>query len=161
VPGKRLESWRALERLKQEGRTRSIGVSNFLVRHLEELCAAADSQPSVNQIEVSPFLVLSEIREHCARNKIAVEAYSPLTRGRRLGHPTLVEVARRLDRSQAQILIRWSLQHEMIVLPKSVRPERIRENADVFSFELSEDDMRLLDGLDEGLRVAWDPTDVP
>jgi diketogulonate reductase-like aldo/keto reductase len=161
VPGKRLESWRALERLKQEGRVRSIGVSNFLVRHLEELRAAADIQPSVNQIEAHPFLIQKETREHCARQKIAVEAYSPLTKGKRLGHPTLVEVARRHGRSQAQVLIRWSLQHGMIVLPKSVRPERIQENADVFSFGLAKDDMRLLDDLDEGSYTGWDPTDVP
>jgi diketogulonate reductase-like aldo/keto reductase len=161
VPDKRLDSWRALERLARDGRARSIGVSNYLVRHLEELRAAAEIQPAVNQIEAHPFNVQSDTRAYCAEHGIAVEAYSPLTKGARLGHPVVVEIARRRDRSPAQVLIRWCLQRDMIVLPKSARPERIRENLDVFSFELTDGDMRTLDGLDEGLYTGWNPEDVP
>lgn len=161
VTGKRLDSWRALEALQTEGRIKSIGVSNFTVRHLEELLAVAQVAPAVNQVEAHPFLVQSEIRAYCAGKGIAVEAYSPLTKGRRLNHPTLADVADRNSRTVAQVLVRWALQRDMIVLPKSSRPERIRENGDVFSFELPADHMQVLDQLDAELHTSWDPTDVP
>ncbi|HZN92999.1 MAG TPA: aldo/keto reductase, partial [Myxococcales bacterium] len=129
VPGKRLESWRALERLLADGRVRAIGVSNFMAHHLDELLGHAKVPPAVNQIELSPFLQQREVREACERHGIAVEAYSPLTKGLRLGHPVVVSVAGRVQRSPAQVLLRWGLQHGLIVLPKSTRAERIRENA--------------------------------
>lgn len=161
VQGQRLESWRAMERLLADGKCRAIGVSNFMPHHLEELLGKARVVPAVNQVELSPFLSQMELRRYCEGKGIAVEAYSPLTRGQRLGHPTLVEVARRHGKTPAQVLIRWCLQHGLIVIPKSTREERIRENADVFGFELSAEDMRVLDGLNEDLHVAWNPTDVP
>lgn len=157
VPGKRLESWRALERIVGEGRVRAIGVSNFMPRHLEELLGRATVVPAVNQIELSPFLQQREVRALCARHGIVVEAYSPLTRGARLGHPVVAGVAARLGRSPAQVLLRWGLQHGMVVLPKSVRPERIAENAAIFDFELPEATMAELDALEEGLVTGWDP----
>jgi methylglyoxal/glyoxal reductase len=161
LPGKRLDSWRALERLLAEGRVRAIGVSNFMVHHLDELLTAANVVPAVNQIEVTPFLQQREVREHSARHGIVVEAYSPLTRGQRLGDPTVARVAREVGRSPAQVLLRWGLQHEMVILPKSTHPARIAENAALFDFELSADAMAALDALEEGLVTGWDPRQEP
>jgi methylglyoxal/glyoxal reductase len=157
VAGKRLDSWRALERLHDEGRARSIGVSNFLVPHLEELLAKAKHPPAANQIELSPFLQRRETIEACRRHSIAVEAYSPLTRGQRLGHPVVVDVARRVGRSPAQVLLRWGVQHGFVVLPKSTRAARIAENGALFDFALDARAMADLDALEEGLVTGWDP----
>ena len=161
VPGKRLGSWRALERLVAEGRLRAAGVSNFMVHHLDELLAAAEVVPAVNQIEVSPFLQQRGVRDRCREHGILVEAYSSLTKGRRLDDPTLMGVARVVGRSPAQILLRWGVQHGMVVLPKSVRPSRIVENAALFDFELAGEQMATLDALEEGLVTGWDPREAP
>ena len=161
VPRKRLDSWRALEKLHGEGRIRAIGVSNFMVRHLEELLAHAKVVPAVNQIEVSPFLQQRDVRAYCAKHQIVVEAYSPLTQGEKLDHPAVVAVARRLSRTPAQVMLRWGLQHGMVTLPKSVRTERIAENAALFDFELDTAAMTALDALEEGLVMGWDPRDAP
>lgn len=157
VPRRRLESWRALERIKAEGRARAIGVSNFLVPHLEELFTVANEPPSVDQIEIHPFLQHRAARALCARHGIVVEAYSPLTRGRRLEHPVIVDVAQRVGRSPAQVLLRWGLQHDLVVLPKSRHEGRIGENADIFDFSLDAHAMKALDDLDEGHATGWDP----
>lgn len=161
VAGKRLHSWQALERLHTEGRARSIGVSNFLVPHLEELLSAAKQVPAVNQIEVSPFLQRRETRALCARHGIVVEAYSPLTHGRRLEHRVLRDVARRVGRSVAQVLLRWGLQRGLVVLPKSTNPTRIAENGALFDFLLDDAAMKELDALEEGLVTGWDPATQP
>jgi diketogulonate reductase-like aldo/keto reductase len=157
VPGKRLESWRALERLHDEKRARSIGVSNFLVPHLRELLGKARHVPAANQIELSPFLQQRDTVALCRQHGIAVEAYSPLTHGRRLDHPALADVARRTGRTVAQVLLRWSLQRGNVVLPKSTNPARIAENARIFDFALDERAMADLDALEEGLVTGWDP----
>ncbi len=159
VAGKRLDSWRALERLYEEKRARSIGVSNFLVPHLEELLGAAKHLPAVDQIELSPFLQRRETTALCRQHGIVVEAYSPLTHGRRLDHPALREVAGRVGRTVAQVLLRWSVQHGNVVLPKSTRPARIAENAQIFDFALDERAMAELDALEEELVTGWDPAD--
>jgi methylglyoxal/glyoxal reductase len=157
VAGKRLDSWRALERLHSEKRACAIGVSNFLPRHLEELMAAAKVVPAVNQIELSPFLQQRETRAFCARHGIVVEAYSPLTHGQRLDHPVVVAAAARAGRSPAQVLLRWALQQGVVVLPKSTREARIRENAALFDFALDAQAMTALDACEEGLVTGWDP----
>jgi diketogulonate reductase-like aldo/keto reductase len=157
VAGKRLDSWRALERLFEEKRARAIGVSNFMASHLEELLAHAKVPPAVNQIEVHPFLQYREARALCAAKGIVVEAYSPLTSGQRLGDPRIGAVARRVGRTNAQVLLRWGVQHGMVVLPKSVRAERIEENARIFDFQLDAEAMRALDALEEGAATGWDP----
>lgn len=161
VPGRRLESWRAMEKLLAEGKCRAIGVSNFLENHLDPLLAHAKVVPAVNQVEQHPFLHQPSLLRYCAGKGIVVEAYSPLTKGLRLGDPCVVEIARKHGKSPAQVLIRWCLQHDLVVIPKSVRAERIRENANVFDFSLSPEDLRTLDGLNEDLYTGWDPTDVP
>ncbi|MGI5862893.1 MAG: aldo/keto reductase [Myxococcales bacterium] len=161
VERRRLDSWRALVQLQRDGLCRSIGVSNYTVRHLEELLDSSPVVPAVNQVEMSPFLSQVELRRFCGRLGIVVEAYSPLTKGRRLGDPTVVDIARAHGKSAAQVLIRWALQRDVVVIPKSVHKSRIEENADVFDFELTDEDLRRLDGLDEGLHTSWDPATAP
>jgi methylglyoxal/glyoxal reductase len=155
------ESWRAMEKILADGKARAIGVSNYTVRHLEELLAGATVPPAVNQVELSPFLQQRELRAFCARHGIAVEAYGPLVRGHRLDHPALAAIARKHGRTPAQVLLRWGLQHDLVVIPKSVHPARIRENAGALAFALDAADLAALDGLEEGYRTSWDPTGVP
>ncbi|HEX6172903.1 MAG TPA: aldo/keto reductase [Candidatus Binatia bacterium] len=161
----RRQSWRALEGLRAKGKTRSIGVSNFTIAHLTELLAESETVPAVNQVEFHPYLYQQELLAFCQAKGIVIEAYSPLTHGERLKDPKLVAVARKYSsskpKSTAQILIRWALQHGLVVIPKSSNRRRIVENADVFEFEISEDDMRLLDSFNENLRTCWDPSDTP
>jgi diketogulonate reductase-like aldo/keto reductase len=161
VAGKRLDSWRALERLHSEKRARAIGVSNFLSHHLNELMAAATVMPAVDQIELSPFLQQRDTRAFCVRHGIVVEAYSPLTHGQRLGHPVVVATAARVERSPAQVLLRWAIQHGLVVLPKSTHEARIRENAALFDFTLDAEAMAALDACEEGLVTGWDPRQQP
>ena len=151
-PGLRSETWKALQQVQADGRARSIGVSNYTIRHLEELLAESPVVPAVNQIEVSPFLYRADLLDFCRRHGIVVEAYSPLTRGRRLRDPRLREMGAKYGRTPAQILIRWALQHGLVVIPKSSRRKRQEENARVFDFELSPPDMAWLDGLGEDSR---------
>lgn len=157
VAGLRLESWRALEQLFSEKRARSIGVSNFLLPHLQELQGVAKVMPAVNQIELTPFLQRRDTVAWCQKLGIRLEAYSPLTRGQRLDHAVVLELARKLGRSPAQVLLRWGVQHGFVVLPKSVHSERISENAALFDFELDAASMERLDGLEENLVTGWDP----
>jgi diketogulonate reductase-like aldo/keto reductase len=161
VGDSRIESWRALEKIFEEKRARAIGVSNFLVRHLEELLAKAKHAPAANQIELSPFLQRRDTVEFCKKNRIVLEAYSPLTRGKRLNDPVVVAVARRVGRTPAQVLLRWGVQHEFVVLPKSTKKERIAENGAIFDFELDAKAMQELDALDEEFTTGWDPATQP
>lgn len=153
----RLDSWRALEQLQADKRVRSIGVSNFLVPHLNELTKVAKVLPAVNQIELTPFLQRAETVARCRQLGITLEAYSPLTRGQRLSHPVVVELAASQQRSPAQVLLRWGIQKGFVVLPKSVTPTRIAENAALFDFELDASSMQRLDALEEGLVTGWNP----
>lgn len=163
VPDRRLDTWRAMERLLDEGACRAIGVSNYLVEHLQEVLAFASTPPAVNQIELHPYNYGSrrDVVEFCREHDIAVEAYSPLTRGRRFDDPPLVEIAARHDRTPAQVLIRWGLQHGFVEIPKSSDAGRMRENADVFDFALTDEEMARLDARNETLAVSWDPTGIP
>lgn len=161
LEGVRAESWRALETLLSRGKCRAIGVSNYMARHVEEVLRTGAVVPAVNQFELHPFLYPKETITLCKEKGIAVEAYSPLTKGKRLDHPAITGMARKYGRSAAQILIRWSIEHGFVVLPKSVKKERIAENAAVFDFSLAPEDLAALDALDEGLHTAWDPTGVP
>lgn len=155
---KRIESWKALNKLKIDGKCRSIGVSNFMIHHLQELIDTTGIIPAVNQIEFSPFLYQKDLLEFCQKNNIIVESYSPLTAGKRLNEPVLLRMAEKYNKTVAQLLIRWNLQHNLVPLPKSITPERILENALVFDFNLTQDDMNLLDSLNENYRTCWDPS---
>ena len=161
VPGKRDESWKALLKLKEQGVVRSVGVSNYTIRHLEELLSWSPRPPSVNQVEFHPFLYQKELLEYCQRKGIQAEAYSPLARGERFNHPRIITLATKYSKTPAQLMLRWGLQHGLVVIPKSTGEERIRENSQVFDFEISSEDMRSLDSLNEGLRLNWDPTSIP
>ncbi len=161
VEGLRQDTWRAMERILADGKARAIGVSNYTIRHLDELLARAKTPPSVDQVEFNPFLHQRALLDHCRKSGVQLEAYGPLARAHRMDHPALVAVAQKHRRTPAQAMLRWGLQHDLVVIPKSVRPERIRENADVYGFALDAQDMAALDGLDEGYRTSWDPTDVP
>jgi diketogulonate reductase-like aldo/keto reductase len=182
----RRQSWCALEALRAQGKARSIGVSNFTIRHLTELLAETTTVPAVNQVEFHPYLYQRDLLDFCVGKGIVVEAYSPLTKGERLADPKLVAIAKKYaqvgeqpatsrsrlpfvqkfsrrpeGKSTAQILIRWALQHGLVVIPKSANRGRILENSDVFGFEISAEDMRFLDRLHENLRTCWDPTNAP
>lgn len=161
VAGKRLDTWRAFEHLFEQKRVRAIGVSNYLVRHLEELLPRATQIPAVNQIELSPFLQRRETCALCVKHDIVLEAYSPLTRGKRLGHPVIRAVATEVGRTPAQVMLRWGIQHGFVVLPKSVRTERITENGSIFDFTLDAQKLQRLDALDENLATGWDPAEQP
>lgn len=163
VIGERLQTWRALEKLLETGRTRAIGVSNYMVRHLEELAAHSDVTPAVNQIELHPYNYLSrrEVIDYCRERDIAVEAYCPLARGARFTDPRLADIAAKCAMTPAQIMIRWSLQRGFICIPKSVHREWIFANADVFDFCLDDDIMAVIDSLDENLVTTWDPSNAP
>ena len=141
-------AWPGMERALERGLTRSIGVSNFGVRQLRSLIGSCSVPPAVNQVQFSPFQYRRRLAEACRGHGIALEAYSPLTRGADLGDPVVVDVAARVGRTPAQVLLRWSLQRQAIVIPKSSHRDRIRENFAVFDFEIGAEDMARLDGLD-------------
>lgn len=161
VKGGRRESWRALEKLLADGRVRAIGVSNYTRRHLDELLGHAKTAPAVNQIELHPFGQQRDTVACCREHGIAVTAYSPLTKGYKLDDPGLRAVCKQVGRSPAQVLIRWSLQRDFVVIPKSADRARIAENAKVFDFALSQAQMQALDALDGDEHITWDPTDAP
>ena len=156
-----MAAWEVLIALRGEGRIRSIGVSNFTVRRFEEAFFPHTPEvPAVNQVELHPFWSREDLRAYCRGKGIAVESYCPLAKAERLGHPVLTEIAGDLGRTPAQVMIRWHLQHGLVVIPKSQRPERIRENASVFDFGLGPDQMKRLDGLNEDASVTrWRPHD--
>ncbi len=146
-----------MEEIYESGRAKAIGVSNFHQHHIEELMKAAKIKPMVDQIELHPTLTQVELREFLAKEDIAVEAWSPLGQGKILQNPTLVEIAEKHDKSAAQVIIRWHLQSDSIVIPKSVHEERIKENFDVFNFELNDDEMKRIDALNINERLGADP----
>ncbi len=162
VPIHRLDTWRALERLTLDGRVRDIGVSNYLARHVQEILDYAAVVPAVNQLELTPFNYRTRLDTvaMCRQHGIVLEAYSPLTKARKLDDPTLGEIASAHGKTPAQVLIRWGLEQGFVVLPKSVQPGRIAENFDVFDFELSAAELEQLESLDEGLVTGWDPASV-
>jgi len=161
VPDLRIDSWRALEKLYANGKCRTIGVSNYMQNHLEELLKACDIIPMVNQVEFSPYLYLHDLLHFCRNHDIQLESYSPLTKGRMLNDPALIAIAKKYGKTVAQILIRWVLQHEVVVIPKSSNADRIYENSDVFDFSISDNDMELLNSFHKGLHTSWDPSTAP
>lgn len=157
VEGKYTETWRALEDLYKEGKIKAIGVSNFQISHLENLLKTAEIKPMINQIELHPKLAQTELRDFAAKHDMHIEAWAPLMQGGLFENEVLTEMAEKHGKSIAQIVLRWHLQNGIIVIPKSTKPHRIKENAGLFDFELSQQDMELIDSLDEHLRVGADP----
>ncbi|XP_053133594.1 glyoxal reductase-like isoform X2 [Hemicordylus capensis] len=153
-------SWQALERLHEAGKLRAIGVSNYTVRHLQELLAHCRVVPAVLQVEFHPELAQSALLDFCRQKGIHLQAYSSLGAGHLVGRPEVTEVARRRGRTPAQVLLRWALQQGVSVIPKSACPARVAENAQLWDWELSPADMELLGGMDCGRRYCWDPSEV-
>ena len=153
-----VEAWRGFEKVLAEGRARAIGVSNFTVAHLRRLADETGTVPAVNQVELHPRLPQAELREYLRDNGIATEAWAPIAQGGELlEEPTITDLARKHGHTPAQVVLRWHVQLGNIVFPKSMRPERMRENIDVFGFELSDDDMAAMDALGIGERLGPDP----
>jgi diketogulonate reductase-like aldo/keto reductase len=157
VKGKYKETWRALERIYEEGLVRAIGVSNFQVHHLEDILSSGNIVPAVNQVEYHPRLTQVEVHRFCKDQGIQLEAWSPLMLGRVLDNPLILELAAAYHRTPAQIILRWDLQHGVVTIPKSIRSERIAENAKIFDFELKAEDVTKLDALNLNERSGPDP----
>jgi 2,5-diketo-D-gluconate reductase A len=152
-----VSTWRTLEEFQADGRARSIGVSNFQVAHLERLAAETGTMPAVNQIEVHPYLTNEEVRAYCAEHGIHVEAWSPIAQGQVLEDPVITEIADRVGRTAAQVVLRWHIQRGDIVFPKSTTPSRIQENYEIFDFELTDADLATIAGLDRGEKGRTGP----
>jgi 2,5-diketo-D-gluconate reductase A len=155
--GDYVSTWNALAGLYREGLARSIGVSNFQAHHLRRLHQESEVRAAVNQIEVHPFLTQDELRDFCGAHQIAIEAWSPLGRGVVLDDPVIVSIAKNAGKTPAQVVLRWHIERGDIIFPKSVRPERIRENFDIFDFELSSEDVAEITALNKNQRVGPDP----
>lgn len=152
-----VESWKAMEELYEKGLIRAIGVSNFLVHHLKEFLPECKVVPAVNQVEFHPELIQPELLEYCKNKGIQPEAWSPIMKGKVLNIPVLRALAAKYGKTPVQIVLRWDIQKGVITIPKSVKPERIISNADIFDFELSDEDMAKIDRLDKNQRIGGHP----
>lgn len=157
VESKYRDAWRALETLYKQGKVKAIGVSNFQIHHLEELMKYAEVKPMINQVEYHPRLTQMDLREFCQKHEIQLEAWSPLMQGELLDNETLQNIATKYQKSIAQIILRWDLQNGVITIPKSTKKHRIVENASIFDFELTKEDMQKISSLNENKRVGPDP----
>ncbi|AKS38589.1 glyoxal reductase [Anoxybacillus gonensis] len=158
VKEKYKETYKALEKLYKDGFVRAIGVSNFQIHHLEDIFADCEIKPMVNQVEFHPRLTQKELLAFCKQHQIQLEAWSPLMRGGELlNEPTLVDIAQKYNKTPAQVILRWDLQHEVVTIPKSVTPQRIAQNANIFDFTLTKEEMDAIDALNENRRIGPDP----
>jgi len=156
----RKQAWPEMEKIYVSGKAKNIGVSNYTIRHLEELLSQAKVKPAVNQVELHVFLQQPELLKFCKDHDILVEAYSPLAHGEKMEHPALQKIAVKHGKSTAQIMLRWCIEVGTVPLPKSTHLQRMKENIDVFDFKLDDEDMGTIAKLNENLRTCWDPTDV-
>ncbi|MCL6586625.1 MAG: aldo/keto reductase [Anoxybacillus sp.] len=158
VKGKYKETYKALEKLYKDGFVRAIGVSNFQIHHLQDLMATCEIKPMVNQVEYHPRLTQKTLHAFCKENGIQLEAWSPLMRGGELlNEPVLMEIGKKYGKTPAQVILRWDLQNEVVTIPKSVTPKRIKENAGIFDFELTVEEMKAIDALNQDKRIGPDP----
>ena len=157
VAGKYKETWRALEKLYKEGKAKAVGVSNFQIHHLQDLMATAEIKPMVNQVEMHPYLQQKELQEFSKLHHIQLQAWRPIMMGEVNHLPAIRSIAEKLGKSPVQVTLRWLVQKEVIVIPKSVKPNRIKDNIDIFDFELSPGDMAVIGALDQGKRLGPDP----
>ncbi|HRP89668.1 MAG TPA: aldo/keto reductase [Edaphocola sp.] len=157
VTGKYLQTWKALEYLYQQGAVKAIGVSNFLKHHLETLLPQVEIAPMVNQLEHHPYLVQKELQTFCRQNLIQFEAWSPLMQGGVFEIPLLEQLSKKYNKSIAQVVLRWNIQNEIVVIPKSIHSERIKQNFEIWDFEIEPQDMEAIDALDQHIRVGPDP----
>lgn len=157
VKGKYIDTWRAMEKIYAEGRVRAIGVSNFMMHHLDDLMKEATIKPAVNQVEFHPYLSQPNLRQYCKKHSIQYESWSPLMKGDVLNIKELKPIASTHNKTIPQVVLRWNIQHNIITIPKSSNPKRISENFDVFDFELSQEEMKLIDGLNRNHRIGPHP----
>ncbi|GBG05721.1 aldo/keto reductase [Paenibacillus agaridevorans] len=157
VEGKYKDTWRAMEELYKDGRVKAIGVSNFQTQHLRDLMDSAELKPVINQVEFHPRLTQKELLAYTREKGIQLEAWSPLMQGQLLQNETLAQIAERHEKSVAQVILRWDLQHGVVTIPKSTKPVRIAQNGDLFDFSLSQEEMDAIDALNENRRVGPDP----
>ncbi|MBY9005852.1 MAG: aldo/keto reductase [Candidatus Lokiarchaeota archaeon] len=153
----RLETWKAMENLYDNGKIRAIGVSNFTINHLKELIGSSNHIPAINQVEFSPFLYQKDLLEYCNDKKIRLEAYCPLTRMQKFNNSILQEISKKYQKSPSQVLLRWGIQHGIIEIPKSSSRDHIIENANIFDFEIENQDIQSLDSVNENFRIVDDP----
>jgi methylglyoxal/glyoxal reductase len=157
VQGFYQETWQTMQEIYQSGRAKAIGVSNFMIHHLEDILADSQIVPAVNQVEFHPYLVQPDLLKFCQSHQIQLEAWAPIVKGKIVNEPVAQKLAEKYHKTPAQVVLRWDLQHKVVTIPKSTHANRIAENADIFDFELSEADMKALDALDEGRRTGPDP----
>ncbi len=157
---KREETWKAMEEIYKSGKAKAIGVSNYMINHLEEMKNYAKVSPAVNQVEFHPFLFKENLLNYCKENNIVLEAHSPLVHGEKLDTEIIKSIAEKYGKSSAQVLLRWSLQHGLLPLPKSSHKERIEENLNVFDFELTAEEMKSLNDLNANLHLRPNPTNL-
>ena len=161
VTEERRPAWHKMEETYKAGKAKAIGVSNYTVRHLEELLKEATIKPVVDQVELHVLLQQPDLVKYCKDNDIVIEAYSPLAHGYALDNPVIAEIAKKHGKNPAQILIRWCIEQGAVPLPKSIHPDRIRENFEVFDFALDNADLEQIKSLNRGFRTCWDPTHTP
>jgi diketogulonate reductase-like aldo/keto reductase len=156
----RRPAWHRMEELYKDGKAKSIGVSNYTIKHLEELLSECEVKPALNQVELHVYLQQPELVEYCKKNDIVLEAYSPLAHGYGIDNPALVAIGKKHGKSPAQVMIRWCIENGFVVLPKTTHKDRLKENMDIFDFKLDAEDMKQLKQLDKNYRTCWDPTHV-
>lgn len=156
VEGRR-EAWKEMEKIYESGRAKAIGLSNFMIEHLDDFLPHCSVAPAVNQVEFHPFLVQPDLLAYCKDHALQLEAWSPIVKGQVMGVPEIQEIAKKYNKTPVQVTLRWDLQHGVVTIPKSIHQERIAANTQIFDFELSAEDMQILDKLDEGRRVGPDP----
>ncbi|WP_367617646.1 aldo/keto reductase [Salirhabdus salicampi] len=160
VPGKYKETWKAIEEIYEKGKARAIGVSNFQIHHLEDLLADVNIKPMVNQVEFHPQIFQKDLLDFCKQQNIQMEAWSPLARGQYLDDPTLLEIGKKYNKTAAQVILRWDYQHGVISIPKSTKPHRQDENADIFDFSLTDEEMEKINGLHQNKRTGKHPDEM-
>ncbi|MFD1362102.1 aldo/keto reductase [Lentibacillus salinarum] len=157
VKGKYKETWKAMEKLYEEGKVRAIGVSNFHIHHLQDLMAGSNVKPVINQVEYHPHLTQEKLRAFCEQENILLEAWSPLKKGRLLDDPVIAGLAEKYGKTSAQIILRWDVQNHVVTIPKSTHEHRIQENADIFDFALTDDEMEQISSLNKDERTGTNP----
>jgi len=160
IKNKIKDTWKALETLYKQGRVKAIGVSNFMKHHLDEILSIAEIKPMVNQVEFHPYLIQQDLIDYCNSNQIQYEAWSPLIRGRIDEVELIRKLAKKYQKSPAQIVLRWDLQKGVVTIPKSVKPERILSNSQIFDFKLESEDVKMIDRLERKERIGPDPDDI-
>ena len=153
----RQAAWKEMEKIYESGRAKAIGLSNFMIEHLDDLLPQCSVVPAVNQVEFHPFLLQPKLLTYCQEHNIQLEAWSPIVKGQVMDVPEIQEIAKKYDKTPVQVTLRWDVQHQVVTIPKSVHQERIVANCQIFDFELSAEEMQVLDNLDEGRRVGPDP----